>query len=91
MRAFIRRLAATLKRQRLDQELREEIDAHIEARRDALIAEGMDQREAAAEARRQFGNVTALAERTREARGFPTIESFAQDVRFGMRLFWRER
>lgn len=89
MRAFIRRLAATLKRRRLDQELREEIDAHIEARRDALVADGMDEREAAAEARRQFGNVTALAERTREARGFPTIESFAQDVRFGMRLFWR--
>ena len=89
MRAFLRRLISTLRRQRLDEEMREEIAAHISARRDALIADGMDEREAAAEARRQFGNVTVIAERTREARGLPGLESFVRDMHYGLRLLAR--
>ena len=89
MRAFLRRLVSALRRQRLDEELREEMAAHIDARRDDLIADGMDAREAAAEARRQFGNVTVIAERTREARGLPGLESFVRDMHYGVRLLVR--
>jgi len=89
VRTFLRRVVAALQRRRLDDELREEMAAHIEARRDDLIAGGMDAREAAAAARRQFGNVTVIAERTGEARGLPGLESFVRDLHYGLRLLVR--
>jgi predicted permease len=87
--AVVRRLTSILRRRRLDAELREEMTGHIESRRQQLIAEGMDPGEAAFQARRQFGNVTAIAERARDARGFPALESFVQDLRYGARLLVR--
>ena len=86
---LMRRIVAAFRRQRLDQELREEIAAHIDARRDDLIAGGMDERDAATEARRQFGNVTVIAERARDARGLPGLESFVRDLQYGLRLLVR--
>jgi hypothetical protein len=59
---WLRRAIALWSRRRLDVELREEIDASIELRRQALVDEGMDPRDAAFEARRRFGNVTAIHE-----------------------------
>jgi predicted permease len=87
--AIIRRARLLLSRRRLDAELREEIDAHIEQRRQALVAEGMDPRDAAFEARRLFGNATAIHERSRDILGFPLLRSMAQDVRYGARLLRR--
>ena len=88
-RSFLRRLKALFLRSRLDDELREEIDSHIESRTQALIADGMDRDDARREARRQFGNVTRVAEETRQARGFPWLQSLAQDLRYGIRLLCR--
>ena len=87
--SLLRRVKARLFRRRLDDELREEIDAHIASRTQALIADGMDHDHALREARRQFGSVTGVAEQTREIRGFPSLESFAGDLRYGVRLLWR--
>ena len=53
--AFLRRARSHFSRPRLDAELKEEIDAHVEQRRQALIDEGMSPHEAAFEARRMFG------------------------------------
>ena len=83
---LLKRTIAWLRRSRLDDELREEIDAHIAQRRQSLIDGGMDPREATGEARRLFGNVLAVRERTRDAWSFPRLESLLQDVRFGVRL-----
>jgi hypothetical protein len=66
MRSLIRRLLAFLRRDRLDDELAEKIRTHIELRWRALIEQGWPPREAAAEARRQFGNVTAVREQSRD-------------------------
>ena len=55
-----RRAVTYFKRGRLDDELAEEISTHIDLRRRALIEQGWPAPEAAAEARRQFGNVTAV-------------------------------
>ena len=62
---------------------------HIELRRQALVDDGMDPREAEAAARRSFGNVTSLRERARDERGLPSVASFLQDLRFGVRLMTR--
>ena len=87
--SLLRRVKALLFRDRLDGDLREEIETHIDSRTQALIAEGMDRDDARREARRQFGNVTRVTEQAREARGFPSLESFAHDLRYGVRLLWR--
>jgi predicted permease len=82
----LRRLAAFLRRDRLDSQVREEIELHIELRRQALEDEGMAPADAAREARRQFGNVTGVRERTRDEWGGSTIDALIQDVRYGLRL-----
>ena len=54
----LRRLLAFFRRDRLDDELAEEIRLHLELRRRALIDDGMAPATPNGEARRQFGNVT---------------------------------
>ncbi len=80
------KLHAWLTRGRRDDELREEIEAHIALRRESLIAAGMAPREAEWEARRMFGNPTALREESRDMWRFVRLESLLQDIRFGVRL-----
>jgi predicted permease len=78
-----------LRRSRLDDDLAEEIRLHINLRRQALIDEGMDPRDADARARRMFGNATAIREETRDMWGFPSFETLVQDLRYGARLLRR--
>lgn len=84
-----RRLSALIRRNRLDAELEDEIDLHIELRRQALVADGMDPRDAAYEARRMFGNVTRQREESRDMWGFPSLDTIVQDLRYGLRLLGR--
>jgi len=86
---MVRRLVARLRRDRLEDDLRDEIAQHIDARRQQLIDDGMDPREAAYEARRSFGNATVIREETRDMWSFQWIESLLQDTRFGARLLRR--
>ena len=89
MGSVVRRLRAFLRRDRLDDELAEEIGTHIELRRRALIEQGWPAREAAIEARRQFGNVTAAREQSRDHWSNALLTAFGQDVRFGVRMIAR--
>src|SRR5688572_10745035 len=82
---ILRRLVALLRRRRIDADLSEEIDMHLELRRRALVESGMAPDAAAHEARRQFGNVTAVRERTRDELGGVALESLLLDLRFGLR------
>ena len=86
---LLRRLASRMRRNRLDDEMREEIAQHIELRRQQLIDEGMNPREATFEARRIFGNATVIREETRDMWTFRWIETLLQDTRFGARLLRR--
>jgi putative ABC transport system permease protein len=88
MRA-LRRLIAIVRGSRLDEELAEEIRQHLDLRRQALIDDGMDPREADAEARRRFGNPTALRERAGDVWRFPRTAALFQDLRFAARLMRR--
>jgi hypothetical protein len=85
----LRRLRALLRRDRLDDELAEEISTHIDLRRRTLIEQGWPAPAAAAEARRQFGNVTAVREQSRDHWGSALLTAFVQDVRFGLRMITR--
>ena len=47
--------------------------------------------EARTEARRQFGNRTALAETRHDMQGFVWLETIGQDLRYGSRLLRKNR
>ena len=81
-----RRLGAFFRRDRLDDNVAEEIQLHLELRRQSLIDSGMTAEEADREARLQFGNVTAIRERTRDEWGGSTIDMLRNDIRYGLRL-----
>jgi hypothetical protein len=89
MLPLLRRAISYLRRDQLDDQLAEEIQLHLDLRRRALIESGMSPADADREARRQFGNVTAIRERAREHWGSIAVTAFFQDVRFGMRMLAR--
>jgi MacB-like periplasmic core domain len=72
-------------RQQIYDDLSAEIRQHLEERADALVDSGMDRPEAEQQARREFGNVTLLEERSREAWQWPRIELIFADVRYALR------
>ncbi len=84
-----RRLAAWCSRRRRDDDLREEISAHIALRRQSLIDDGRDPREATYEAQRMFGNQTAIRETTRDMWSVRSLETIGQDLRYGARMLRR--
>ncbi len=73
------------RRRRLYADLSEEMRAHLEEKREALVEQGMTSEQAAAAARREFGSVAALEQSGREAWQWPTLESFLFDIRFAFR------
>jgi predicted permease len=77
------------RRDKLREELSEEIRLHIEERAEQLMGEGMSRKEAEQAARRAFGNRTLIEERSREVWQWPTLESIGADVRFALRQLRR--
>ena len=57
---LFRRVFAWFRRNRLDDDVAEEIRLHIELRRQPLINDGMTPADADREAHRQFGNVAVI-------------------------------
>jgi len=74
---------------KLDLEMDEEMRAHIEMRKQANIDAGMESDEARRAALREFGTAESLKETCRDERRVAWLEDFAQDVRFGLRMFFK--
>ena len=68
-------------RRRLYTDLGEEIAQHLQEKTDELVSHGMSRREAELQARREFGNVARIEERSREAWQWRTLESISADLR----------
>ena len=74
-----------------DAELRDELKSHLDMAIADRIARGESPEEAAAAARRQFGNLSQIQEATRDMWGRRWLEHLAQDVRYALRTFRRNR
>lgn len=72
------------RRRRYD-ELSESIREHLDEKIDDLMDRGMTREQAESAARREFGNVTRIEERSREVWQWPTLESILADIRFALR------
>jgi putative ABC transport system permease protein len=73
-------------RRRLYNDLSEEIQEHLQEKIEELVERGMPGTEAAAAARREFGNVARIQEDSRDIWRWPPIEDFFMDVRYGLRM-----
>src|SRR6202041_3887348 len=73
-------------RDRLDQELAEELRFHLEKQMAEDIAAGMSPEQARASALKNLGGVEQLKEECRDSRGVRFIQEFVQDLRYGLRL-----
>jgi predicted permease len=73
-------------RRRLYSDLSAEMRAHLQEKIDTLVASGMSRAEATRTARREFGNLTLIEERSREVWQWPSLESFFADIRFAFRM-----
>jgi macrolide transport system ATP-binding/permease protein len=77
MMEFFRKLNWLVHRRRREQELREELQFHLEEE-----AEEQQDRDSA---RRELGNMTQVLEDTRSAWGWTLVEQLAQDLRYAFR------
>ena len=66
-------------------ELSETIREHLEEKIADLMDQGMTREQAERVARRDFGNVTRIEERSREVWQWPALEGIVADVRFALR------
>lgn len=72
-------------RKRRYEDLSISIQEHLAERAEELMEEGMPRAEAEQQARREFGNVALVEQRSREAWQWPTLESMLADIRFAIR------
>ncbi len=79
------RLGFAWARERLDDEARDEFDAHLDLLVERYVRSGMTPGEARVAARRQFGNVTVVREEIYQMNGIRWVEGVAQDVRHACR------
>jgi putative ABC transport system permease protein len=85
MRPLLARLLGMFRRRRADEELAEEIAAHLDFAAADNMARGMSAGEARLAAARRFGGVRQTKEAYRDRLGFPLLESIWQDVRYALR------
>ncbi len=81
----MRRLRRFLRLESAGRELAEEMREHLRENIEDLVDSGMARADAEAEARRRFGNVPSLGERSRDEWGFAFAERLAQDMRYALR------
>ena len=84
--SWIKRLFS---RRRLYGDLSDEIGGHLDEKVEELMADGMSRKEAAAAARREFGNVTLVEQDGRGIWRWLAVESLLLDVRYGLRTLRR--
>src|SRR5688572_27707627 len=88
MAKFLRRMIFWWQRDRIEAELREEMETHRQLRRDALASH--DANEPDAQSRRALGNTTLAIEDARGVWIWPWLESVLSDVRRGARSLRRQ-
>jgi len=75
------------RKQRLEQDLSTELQAHLDLLTEENIRRGINPTEAAHAARRaKFGGVEQTKEMYRERRGLPFLETLFEDVRYALRM-----
>lgn len=89
LRILLARLRGLFLKQKLDDDLADEIQSHLEMQIDDHIRQGMSPEEARYLAMQKFGGVDQVKETYRDRRTLPSVETFVRDVRYGFRMLRR--
>jgi predicted permease len=79
------RLRSLFRRNQVEQDLREELQYHLERKTQEFVANGLTLEEARRKARRDFGGLEQSKESCRDTRRVTYIQDLLQDLRFGLR------
>jgi predicted permease len=91
IRAALARIVGFFTGYRGDDDLREELQAHLDMETAENIRRGMPPDAARRQAVLASGGLTSAAESVRDQRGLPWLESLAGDVRYALRALRRSR
>ena len=75
-----------VRRRRIERELAQEVESHLDEKVADLMEAGMPEQEARQKANREFGNVALYREISREVWGWVWLETLLQDLRYGARM-----
>ena len=92
MRCFYKlplRFRSLLRKNRVEQDLSDELRFHLEKLIEGNVAKGTRQKEARYAALRELGGLEQIKEECRDMRGVNYIENFIQDLRYGLRQLRR--
>ena len=85
------RIRALLSKSRMENELDEELQFHLEKEIEQNLARGMNPEESRTAALRSFGGVERTKEESRDVRGVRWVEEALQDLRYGLRILLKQR
>jgi putative ABC transport system permease protein len=86
LRAWALRFGELFHKEQRDHDLDAEIESHLQLQIEENMRAGMTPDEARRDARLKFGAIESVKEKYREQRGIPWLETFLQDIRFGLRM-----
>jgi predicted permease len=84
LRWAVTRFVAQFRKWDLDQELEDEILAHLELAESEAIAAGLSPQDARIEARKRFGGIAQMKEDHLDSRGVRWMENLLRDFRYGL-------
>jgi putative ABC transport system permease protein len=82
---LLMRLRALFRRKAMEGEMNDELRFHFDQHVKKLVEAGMPREAAQRQARLEFGGDDQIKEECREARGLNLLETFVQDIRYGLR------
>ncbi len=86
---WMSRVRGLFRRERLEDELKEEVDFHLAMRESLNLDQGMERDEARRDSRVRFGNPVVMRERMRVIDLATAPETILQDLRYGVRMLRR--
>src|SRR6266851_2417766 len=89
LREWVRRLWGTLRPQRDDRDLEQELRLHVELAAEEALRSGHAPEQARQAARIRIAGAAQAMEALRDQRGLPWLDHLARDVRFGLRQILR--
>jgi predicted permease len=89
LRVFIHRLRGLFLKRKLEQDLEDEIRAHLELQIEENLRQGMSPDEARYQARRKFGGVEQVKESYRDRRSLSVVDSMLRNLRYALRMLRR--
>jgi predicted permease len=89
IRALLLRVAGIFRRETGERELADEMESHLQMHIDDNLRAGMSPERARREAIMKLGGLEQTKENYRERRGLPFLETLFQDLRYGLRMLWK--